>query len=46
MTLAQSNMEERFRVESIEIKGNERVTDGTVLAYLTVQVNMTLHWQH
>ena len=38
MTLAQSNMEERFRVESIEIKGNERVTDGTVLAYLTVQV--------
>ena len=34
LTLAQMNTEERFRLESIEIKGNERVTDGTVLAYL------------
>ena len=38
MTLAQMNTEDRFRLESIEIQGNERVTDGTVLAYLPVQV--------
>ena len=38
MTLAQMNTEDRFRLESIEIQGNERVTDGTVLAYLPAQV--------
>lgn len=38
LAIAQTNTEERFRVDSIEIKGNERVTDGTVLAYLSVQV--------
>ena len=36
--LAQTKTGERFRVDSIEIEGNERVTDGTVLAYLPVQV--------
>ena len=39
MTLAQMNTEDRFRLESIEIRGNERVTDGTVLAYLPAQVS-------
>ena len=38
LTLAQTNTEKRFRLESIEIQGNERVTDGTVLAYLPAQV--------
>ena len=38
MALAQMNTEDRFRLDSIEIQGNERVTDGTVLAYLPVQV--------
>tara|TARA_B100000575_G_C23135448_1_gene659520 strand:- start:961 stop:3267 length:2307 start_codon:yes stop_codon:yes gene_type:complete len=38
MTLAQVNTEDRFRLGSIEIQGNERVTDGTVLAYLPAQV--------
>ena len=38
LTLAQANTEKPFRLESIEIKGNERVTDGTVLAYLPAQV--------
>ena len=39
MPLAQMNTEDRFRLESIEIRGNERVTDGTVLAYLPAQVS-------
>ena len=39
MPLAQMNTEDRFRLESIEIQGNERVTDGTVLAYLPAQVS-------
>ena len=38
LTLAQTNTEERFRIASIEIQGNARVTDGTVLAYLPAQV--------
>ena len=37
MTLAQMNTEDRFGL-IIEIQGNERVTDGTVLAYLPAQV--------
>ena len=35
---AQSTTGDRFRVDSIDIEGNERVTDGTVLAYLPLQV--------
>ena len=38
LSLAQTKTDDRFRVDSIEIEGNERVTDGTVLAYLPVQV--------
>ena len=37
-SLAQSSATEQFRVDAIEIEGNERVTDGTILAYLPVQV--------
>ena len=38
LALAQTQTDDRFRVDSIEIEGNERVTDGTVLAYLPVEV--------
>ena len=37
-SLAQSSATDQFRVDAIEIEGNERVTDGTILAYLPVQV--------
>ena len=37
-SLAQSTATDQFRVDAIEIEGNERVTDGTILAYLPVQV--------
>ena len=33
-----ANSDARFRVDYIEIEGNERVTDGTVLAYLPVKI--------
>ena len=36
--MAQTNSDARFRVDYIEIEGNERVTDGTVLAYLPVKI--------
>ena len=36
--MAQANSDARFRVDYIEIEGNERVTDGTVLAYLPVKI--------
>ena len=38
VSLAQSSSGERFRVDAIDIVGNERVTDGTVLAYLPLQI--------
>ena len=38
LSVAQSTTGERFRVDAIEITGNERVTDGTVLAYLPLQI--------
>ena len=37
-SLAQSSATDQFRVDAIEIEGNKRVTDGTILAYLPVQV--------
>ena len=38
LSLAQTKTDDRFRVDSIEIEGNERVTDGTVLVIFPVQV--------